>query len=539
MTMAATTAATAAATTTAPTTAATAVPAAAAPAAAQAEGTTAAGATTDPDVRPESPEFPRSGGPTGRATGWSVRTRIIAAVALLVAIALSGVGIIVYAIEANQVQAAVVADINDDLDAFASYSQSQPRRSSLSDTLAGFLGSHVPDDCAVQVAWVSGEQPTFTRGAQIDADEARTMLTDPGVTRTISEVVRTGTPARYGSDEYGPLLIAAQPVTVRGDSGALVVVSYLREDGRDLTSTMRTYVLVALLSLLAITALAAWQSGRLLAPLRTLRQTADEIRETDLSQRIPVRGNDDITQLTHTLNGMLARLETAFVGQRQFLDDAGHELKTPLTILRGHLEVLESGNPKEVEETRALLLDEVDRMSRLVGELILLTKSDRPDFLAPGPTDLESLTQRLLAKSRGLAPRDWRVTEAGAGTVHIDEQRVTQAILQLADNAAKHTGEGDAIALGSSYDGATATIWVGDSGPGVPPGERTQIFERFGRGAHAPVDDDGFGLGLSIVAAIAEAHGGTLEVTDDPELGGARFVLTIPPGPQEPAWPAS
>ena len=111
---------------------------------------------------------------------------------------------------------------------------------------------------------------------------------------------------------------------------------------------MRTYTIVALLALFTITALAAWQSGRLLAPLRTLRETAEEISETDLSRRLPETGNDDITALTRTFNGMLDRLEQAFVGQRQFLDDVGHELKTPLTVLRGHLELLDADDPAEV-----------------------------------------------------------------------------------------------------------------------------------------------------------------------------------------------
>lgn len=454
------------------------------------------------------------------------------------AIALSGVGAIVYVIESNQLQSAVVAGIDDDLNAFSAYSEAQPRGTTLGATLNGFLSSHVPDDCAVQVAWLAGQHPRFTRGAEIGQGEAERMLTDPRVTRLVKRAVRTGTPARYDSEAYGPLLIAAQPVTVRGQTGALVVISYLRKEGRDLTSTMRTYLLVALLSLLAITALAAWQSGRLLAPLRTLRQTADEIRETDLSQRIPVRGNDDITQLTHTLNGMLARLETAFTGQRQFLDDAGHELKTPLTILRGHLELLETGNPQEVEETRTLLLDEVDRMSRLVGELILLTKSDRPDFLDPQPAELESLTHMLLAKSRGLAPRLWQLSAVGSGTVVVDQQRITQAMLQLADNAVKHTREGNTIALGTAYDDREARFWVADSGPGVPAEERPHIFERFSRGSDA-LEVDGFGLGLSIVAAIVDAHGGTVTVGDDVDLGGARFEITIPQSPQDTSWPAS
>ena len=159
------------------------------------------------------------------------------------------------------------------------------------------------------------------------------------------------------------------------------------------------------LSLLAITAFAAVQSGRLLAPLRTLRETADEINDTDLSRRLPETGNDDITALTRTFNRMLDRLEAAFVGQRQFLDDAGHELKTPLTVLRGHLELLDVGSPEEIAETRELLLDEVDRMSRLVGELILLAKSDRPDFVTLRPVDLTGLTVDTLAKARGLGDR--------------------------------------------------------------------------------------------------------------------------------------
>ena len=189
-----------------------------------------------------------------------------------------------------------------------------------------------------------------------------------------------------------------------------------------------------------MTAVAAWVSGRLLSPLRTLRETADEIGETDLSQRLPVTGNDDITALTRTFNGMLDRLEAAFVGQRQFLDDAGHELKTPLTVLRGHLELLDTGSPEEVAETRELLLDEIDRMSRLVGDLILLAKSDRPDFVQPAP-----------GRPRGAHRPTWSPRPAGSATatgrstaradvkVVADEQRLTQAVLQLADNAVKHT----------------------------------------------------------------------------------------------------
>ncbi len=318
-------------------------------------------------------------------------------------------------------------------------------------------------------------------------------------------------------------------------------MTYVAEARAGLRETMRTYTIVALLSLLLVTAIAWWQSGRLLAPLRTLRETTEEIGETDLSRRLPVRGNDDITALTRTVNGMLERLDEAFAGQRRFLDDAGHELKTPLTVVRGHLELLDAGSPAEIAETRELLLEEVDRMSRLVGDLILLAKSDRPDFVTTRPADLSRLTEDLVAKARGLGDRGWRLDGLAEVKVVADEQRITQAVLQLADNAVKHTGPGDVVAIGSSYDGgATARVWVRDTGPGVPRSDRERIFERFGRSS-VPEGDEGFGLGLSIVRAIVEAHRGTVTVTDaDPP--GARFEITLPvvaSDTEEQPWPAS
>jgi two-component system OmpR family sensor kinase len=223
---------------------------------------------------------------------------------------------------------------------------------------------------------------------------------------------------------------------------------------------------------------------------------------------------------------MLDRLEAAFVGQRQFLDDAGHELKTPLTVLRGHLELLDTGSAVEVAETRTLLLDEVDRMARLVGDLILLAKRDRPDFLTPAAVDLTGLTVDVLAKARGLGDRVWVLDETASVSVMVDEQRLTQALLQLCDNAVKHTQPGQVVALGSSYETGQVRLWVRDTGPGVPAEHRGHIFQRFGRGL-VPEHDEGFGLGLSIVQAIADAHGGTVHV-EDATPHGARFVITLP-----------
>ncbi len=318
---------------------------------------------------------------------------------------------------------------------------------------------------------------------------------------------------------------------------------------------MRTYTIVALLSLFIISWVAWWQAGRLLGPLRALRRTADEISATDLSRRVPESGNDDITALSRTVNGMLDRLEAAFVGQRQFLDDAGHELKTPLTVLRGHLELLDGSDPAEFAETRDLLLDEVDRMARLVGDLTLLAKSDRPDFLSLGEIDPSELAVTVLAKARALGDRRWVLDPAtsavGGVRVVVDDQRLTQALLQLADNAVKHTVPGDEIRIGATVGDGALRCWVHDNGRGVRPEDRQRIFERFSR-ARVPVADEGFGLGLSIVSAIARAHGGSAYVADVPAGSGARFVVEVPavrPAPPQPltddqptqefTWPAS
>jgi signal transduction histidine kinase len=315
-------------------------------------------------------------------------------------------------------------------------------------------------------------------------------------------------------------------VTNTQGEGALVIVNFLRDEHEELDRTLQTYTLIALLSLGLITTIAAFQSGRLLAPLRTLEETAREITATDLSRRIPERGNDDITALTRTINGMLERLDSGFAAQRQFLDDAGHELRTPLTVVRGHLEVLDPNDPDDLAETRDLLLDEVDRMSRLVTDLILLAKSRRPDFLVLSEVDLSVLTQSVLAKATALGDRAWCLDEVARGRAVLDEQRITQALLQLADNAVKHTDPGAQVAIGSARGDGVVRLWVRDTGDGIPAEDREAVLERFGR-SRVRAGDDGFGLGLSIVRAIADAHGGDVRISDA-EPHGARVEVVLP-----------
>ncbi len=463
-----------------------------------------------------------------------MRLRITAAVALLVTLALSGAGAIVYVVEGQRIEEQIVAEVDQELAELARLQEDglNPDTGRPFDSVGAmldtFLARNVPDDNEILVSWYEGGPQNATPSREF----AATAL----FRETAAPRVAEGGSTRIDVPGYGEAIVTVQPVRSSREAGALVIVTYLEEARGELRDTMRTYAIVALLSLLLVTAAAAWLSGRLLAPLRVLRETADDISESDLSRRLPVTGNDDITALTRTFNGMLDRLEHAFVGQRDFLDDAGHELRTPLTVLRGHLELLDTGSPQEIAETKELLLDEVDRMARLVGDLILLAKSDRPDFLRLESVDAGALTADVLAKARGLGDRAWTLDATTDAVVRADEQRLTQALLQLSDNAVKHTSPGDTVALGSSYDGDRVRLWVRDTGPGVPPDQREVVFERFGRAA-VPPGDEGFGLGLSIVSAIARAHGGTVAL-EDAEQVGARFVITLPT-PKEGPWPAS
>jgi two-component system, OmpR family, sensor kinase len=280
------------------------------------------------------------------------------------------------------------------------------------------------------------------------------------------------------------------------------------------------------LAILLAGSVLAWRLAEgILRPVRKVTGTARTISETDLGRRIPVEGTDEVAQLTTTLNEMLDRLESAFDTQRRFVDDAGHELRTPITIVRGHLELLEE-DPEERRATIALVLDELDRMGRIVNDLLLLAKSEEPGFLHVESVELGALTDELFRKVEALAPRAWQLESRGGGLVSADRQRLTQAMLQLAQNAVQHTSDGDLIALGSAAVPGGARIWVRDTGPGVPAADRERIFERFARSAGAR-RSEGAGLGRAIVQAIAEAHGGRVELKSPPGEG-AVFTIVIP-----------
>jgi two-component system OmpR family sensor kinase len=324
----------------------------------------------------------------------------------------------------------------------------------------------------------------------------------------------------------GTVRYLAVPVGNREISGVFVVAASLSSERREVEEAVQLAALV-LVSVLLIASVLAWVvAGRVLAPLRLLAETARSIGESDLTRRIPVTGRDEIADLSHTFNAMLDRLEAAFATQRRFVSDASHELRTPITIVRGQLELL-GDDPDERRETIALVTDELDRMSRFVDDLLLLAKAERDDFLRVSEVELGALTDELFDKARGLGARDWQLEARADAVVVADRQRLTQAIMGLAQNAVQHTADGDPIWLGSEADRHEARLWVRDAGPGVGPDDQKANVARCPRARPPRRRSEGAGLGLAIVRAIAEAHGGRAGVSSRPGAG-ATFIVTIP-----------
>ena len=323
------------------------------------------------------------------------------------------------------------------------------------------------------------------------------------------------------------------PITSGNETGHLIVGVYMAPLEQEVADTVLTIFFVSIGGLLVTAGIAWLVAGQILSPVREVRRVAEEISESDLTARVPVRGNDDISALAVTFNTMLDRLESAYRAQRAFVDDASHELRTPITVIRGQLELMED-NAADRTRTLALVDGELARMGRIVSDLLLLAKVDRPGFAQPKPTDAAALLLDIEAKAQVLGPRGWPILEIAEGRITVDAQRITQAVLQLATNACQYSPAGSTVSLGSRFEGDGAarcfTIWVSDRGSGVDENEAARIFGRFHRGKAADAAHGartGAGLGLAIVRGIAEAHHGTVWVRSS-RGNGATFGMTLP-----------
>ena len=349
--------------------------------------------------------------------------------------------------------------------------------------------------------------------------------------------------------------------TAQVDDQPLLIYSrsYARDDGTieilqmaypiaEPEQSLRTLRLILVIGCSVVTLAAfaiGWVlSGTALRPIHRITQTARSIgAERNFSHRVPHTGPaDEVGELALTLNDMLAQLETAYRqlegaldSQRRFVADASHELRTPLTTVRGNIELLRRELPVDAKERADILADttdEVERLIRLVNQLLVLARADAGQVLRPERLPVKPLLEDVYRQAKLLAPRTAILCDAPQGAMVLgDRDALKQVLLILVDNALVHTSPGAEVAIGADVVDGRVAIRVRDTGPGIPPGVLPHIFERFYRG-EVSRSGGGAGLGLSIAKDLVEAQDGTIAV--ESQIGqGSIFTITLPLAPAE------
>jgi heavy metal sensor kinase len=349
---------------------------------------------------------------------------------------------------------------------------------------------------------------------------------------TLSQGSQTATVRSGGITER----FLTQPLSAQGQRVVLVV-------GRPIDEVQDTLTRVGVLLLLTVAGLTVvgcglgyWLAGRALQPVRVIAATARDISEHDLHRRITLRlPPDELGELAATFNDMLARLEASFEGLRRFTADAAHELRAPLALLRAEAEVALASPRSGREYRRAIetMLDEVIRLARMADQLLLLARADAGALgMQRSDVDLGRLVDESMMRwrPRAVAHGIRIVEDAGHDVVTADPDLLRRVLDNLVDNALRHTPDGGRISVSAHVASGVCTVIVEDSGPGVDSELRATLFERFTRADGARQrETGGAGLGLSLVAAIIAAHGGSIRV-EDTTSGGARFVIELPSG---------
>ena len=294
----------------------------------------------------------------------------------------------------------------------------------------------------------------------------------------------------------------------------------------------------SLLGLVIATGIGSLLARRALAPIDTVTRTARSIVDAQgLSRRLSCAGPaDEVGRLVTTFNRMLERIEELFRLQQRFTADISHELRTPLTTIRGYLDLLRrpevQGNPGERAEIAAAAQGEIERMTRLLADLLLLAQADVGVTLEKRPVELDTLLLEIYRQAKALA-KDAQVKlgHEDQALVLGDPDRLKQLLLNLVDNALKYTPAGGQVTLGLEREDKWAKVIVADTGIGIPPEDLPRIFERFYRVDKARSrEQGGTGLGLSIAQWIARSHGGRIEVAST--LGaGSTFTVWLPLAP--------
>jgi len=458
-----------------------------------------------------------------RPRNWPVRWRLAAVSAGLTAAILLLFGAIVGNLAAQRVR----DDFNREMKGAVTTLASQVQ---IVDTITNTLIVREPDLADFVSPNDASARIYDARGRELDASPDAAELGPPSP----------------GVEEVGPMRVVTLGLR-SGRSGRIAGYVQYGRDEQHVDSTIGRLWLFILAGVLGATVLAAFAgvaiARRAMRPISSLTATARTIAETgDPSSHVPrPPADDEVGELARTLEQMLRSLdaargerEAALRKQREFVADASHELRTPLTSILANLELLQASLERpEHDEERAMIdsaLRSSGRMSRLVGDLLLLARADAGRIGARTRCDLAEIAGNAAVEvAPTIGERELRIENDLPVPLEGNPDELHRMVLNLLDNAARHTPPGSTIELRLRRQGDDALVEVADDGPGVPAELREQIFERFVRG-EGPADtaiSGGSGLGLAIVSAVARSHGGSAEVGESTS-GGALFRVRLP-----------
>jgi two-component system, OmpR family, sensor kinase len=330
--------------------------------------------------------------------------------------------------------------------------------------------------------------------------------------------------------EAGSMRVLALPIMSGGRRvGTLRLANSLAPVTEAQSSLWRTFIIVGLVAVVLAALAGVGLATLITAPLRRITAVAAAATAGDLSQRAgPVSAGGEVGVLAGAFDKMLERMERTFKRQRDFVSDASHELRTPLSVLRAQVELLD----REPDERRRrqgtqTLLGRLDELDRLVADMLTLASVEAGQLVEPETIQLIDFFEDVRRDLPLFGERDFRLNAAG-GTLEADPQRLTQVLRNLVRNAVAHTAPGDRVQVVAHGHDGWLQIAVSDGGPGIPPEELEQIFERFHRlDRSRSRDSGGTGLGLAIARAIVEAHGGRIRA-ESPPGQGAIFRIELP-----------
>ncbi len=381
-------------------------------------------------------------------------------------------------------------------------------------------------------------------GKKVITYEAQTTQAEPVLPSTLPrpgaaqpDIFTTG--ATDGSSLRYRVLVGQGVLRPSGEPATVIIGIPLTEVGETLHRLLRIAGLVTALVVVGLGSLSWWLVRRELRPLEVIGVTAGAIAAGDLTQRVPREDSrTEIGRLGTALNAMLAQIEQAFAERRasedrlrRFLADASHELRTPLTSIRGYAELFRRGaaeREEDLEKSMRRIEDEAARMGVMVEDLLLLARMDQGRPLEMEPVDLAALAADAVADARAMDGAREIALETSPAVVVGDEARLRQVAANLVANAVVHTPPGTPVTVRTMVEGDDAVFEVADRGPGLSPEDAGRAFEPFFR--LDPSRDrptGGAGLGLSIVDAIAKAHGGRVDLETSPGAG-ATFRVIIP-----------